>query len=97
MPMKHPPSHPGRVVRGSCTDPLGPIVTTATSGLCVSRQALTNLGNCLAWVYRDTAPGLALCGREIQVDRMAKTPERVSAVRKRHAFIADGESTLSCC
>lgn len=44
MPMKNP-SHPGRVVRDSCLEPLGLTVTAASQVLGVSRQALSNLVN----------------------------------------------------
>lgn len=44
MRMKNP-SHPGRVVRDSCLEPLGLTVTAAAQVLGVSRQALSNLVN----------------------------------------------------
>lgn len=44
MTLKNP-SHPGRVVRDSCLEPLGLTVTAAAEALGVSRQALSNLVN----------------------------------------------------
>lgn len=44
MPM-HSPSHPGRIVRSGCLEPLGLSVTEGAKVLGVSRQALSNLVN----------------------------------------------------
>ena len=44
MPMKNP-SHPGRIVRNGCLEPLGLSVTAGARVLGVSRQALSNLVN----------------------------------------------------
>ncbi len=44
MPM-HSPSHPGRIVRNGCLEPLGLSVTGGAKALGVSRQALSNLVN----------------------------------------------------
>ena len=44
MPMKNP-SHPGRIVRNGCLEPLGLSVTGGAKALGVSRQALSNLVN----------------------------------------------------
>ncbi len=44
MPM-HSPSHPGRIVRTGCLEPLGLNVTKGAKALGVSRQALSNLVN----------------------------------------------------
>lgn len=44
MPM-HNPSHPGRLVRDACLDPLGLTVTEGARILGVSRPALSNVIN----------------------------------------------------
>jgi addiction module HigA family antidote len=44
MPMKNP-SHPGRIIRQDCLDPLGLSVTEAARVLGVTRQALNNVVN----------------------------------------------------
>ena len=44
MPM-HSPSHPGRIVRSGCLEPLGLSVTAGAKVLGVSRQALSSLVN----------------------------------------------------
>jgi addiction module HigA family antidote len=44
MPMKNP-THPGRVVRHDCLDPLGLSVTAGAKVLGVTRQALNNVVN----------------------------------------------------
>ena len=44
MPM-HSPSHPGRIVRSGCLEPLGLSVTAGARALGVSRQALSSLVN----------------------------------------------------
>lgn len=44
MPMKNP-SHPGRIVRNACLEPLGLSVTEGAKILGVSRQALNNVVN----------------------------------------------------
>ena len=42
---KKDPSHPGKVVRVSCLEPLGISVAEGARALGVSRQALSNLAN----------------------------------------------------
>ena len=44
MPMYNP-SHPGRIVRSGCLEPLGLSVTAGARALGVSRQALSSLVN----------------------------------------------------
>ena len=44
MPMKNP-SHPGKIVRNLCLEPLGLNITEGAKALGVSRQALSNLVN----------------------------------------------------
>lgn len=44
MPMKNP-SHPGRIVRQECIEPLGLSVTEGAKALGVSRNALSELVN----------------------------------------------------
>ncbi len=58
MSMKNP-SHPGKVVRVSCLEPLGLNVTEGAKVLGVSRQALSNLVNCHARISADMAVRLA--------------------------------------
>ena len=58
MPMKNP-SHPGKVVRVSCLEPLGLSVTEGAKVLGVSRQALSNLVNGHARMSIDMAIRLA--------------------------------------
>lgn len=58
MPMKNP-SHPGKVVRVSCLEPLGLTVTEGAKVLGVSRQALSNLVNGHARMSIDMAIRLA--------------------------------------
>ena len=41
----HNPPHPGGIVRRQCLEPLGLMVTQATEGLGVTRQALSGLVN----------------------------------------------------
>lgn len=58
MPMKNP-SHPGKVVRVSCLEPLDLTVTEGAKVLGVSRQALSNLVNGHARMSIDMAIRLA--------------------------------------
>lgn len=58
MPMKNP-THPGKVVRVSCLEPLGLNVTEGAKVLGISRQALSNLVNCHACMSPDMAVRLA--------------------------------------
>jgi len=44
MPMKNP-THPGRIVRHDCLEPLGLSVTAGAKVLGVTRQALNNIVN----------------------------------------------------
>ena len=53
------PSHPGKVVRVSCLEPLGLTVTEGAKVLGVSRQALSNLVNGHARMSIDMAIRLA--------------------------------------
>lgn len=58
MPM-HSPSHPGRIVRSVCLEPLGLSVTEGAKALGVSRQALSNLVNGHSSVTPEMAVRLA--------------------------------------
>ena len=58
MPM-HSPSHPGRIVRNGCLEPLGLSVTGGAKALGVSRQALSSLVNGRARVTPEMAVRLA--------------------------------------
>ena len=58
MPMYNP-SHPGRIVRSGCLEPLGLSVTAGAKVLGVSRQALSNLVNGRARVTPEMAVRLA--------------------------------------
>ncbi|MCY3946848.1 MAG: HigA family addiction module antitoxin [Anaerolineaceae bacterium] len=58
MPM-HSPSHPGRIVRRVCLEPLGLSVTEGAKALGVSRQALSNLVNGHSSVTPEMAVRLA--------------------------------------
>jgi addiction module HigA family antidote len=51
----HNPPHPGGIVRRQCLEPLGLSVTEAAKGLCVTRQALSDLVNEKAGVSVDMA------------------------------------------
>ena len=61
MPMYNP-SHPGRIVRSGCLEPLGLSVTAGAKVLGVSRQALSSLVNGRARVTPEMArsPGEGL-------------------------------------
>ncbi len=54
MPMYNP-SHPGRIVRSGCLEPLGFSVTAGAKALGVSRQALSSLVNGRARVTPEMA------------------------------------------
>ncbi len=58
MPM-HSPSHPGRIVRNVCLEPLGLSVTEGAKALGVSRQALSSLVNGHARITPEMAVRLA--------------------------------------
>ena len=58
MPMKNP-SHPGRIVRNVCLEPLELSVTEGAKALGVSRQALSSLVNERARVTPEMAVRLA--------------------------------------
>ncbi len=58
MPMYNP-SHPGRIVRSGCLEPLGLSVTAGARALGVSRQALSSLVNGRARVTPEMAVRLA--------------------------------------
>ena len=58
MPMKNP-SHPGRIVRNVCLEPLELSVTEGAKALGVSRQALSSLVNGRARVTPEMAVRLA--------------------------------------
>ena len=58
MPM-HSPSHPGKIVRNGCLEPLGLSVTEGARALGVSRQALSNLVNGHARITPEMALRLA--------------------------------------
>ena len=58
MPMYNP-SHPGRIVRSGCLEPLGLSVTAGAKALGVSRQALSSLVNGRARVTPEMAVRLA--------------------------------------
>ena len=58
MPMYNP-SHPGRIVRSGCLEPLGLSVTAGAKVLGVSRQALSSLVNGRARVTPEMAVRLA--------------------------------------
>ena len=58
MPM-HSPSHPGRIVRNVCLEPLGLSVTEGAKALGVSRQALSSLVNERARITPEMAVRLA--------------------------------------
>ena len=58
MPM-HSPSHPGKIVRNVCLEPLGLSVTEGAKALGVSRQALSSLVNERARITPEMAVRLA--------------------------------------
>ena len=58
MPMKNH-THPGRIVRQDCLEPLGLTVTAAAETLGVTRQALNNLVNRKAGISPEMAVRLA--------------------------------------
>lgn len=58
MPMKNP-THPGRIVRSACLEPLGLSVTVGAKVLGVSRQTLTKIINGRSGISAEMAIRLA--------------------------------------
>ncbi len=58
MPMKNP-THPGRIVRSACLEPLGLSVTAGAKVLGVTRQTLTKVVNGKSGISAEMATRLA--------------------------------------
>jgi addiction module HigA family antidote len=61
MPMKNP-SHPGRIIKNACLEPLGLSVTDGAKALGVTRQTLTRIVNGRSGISAEMAIRLEKAG-----------------------------------